>query len=330
MPEPDHDPRKHPEENPKLLKSDQDLLRRLLVETKAAYSRGENVMACARKILKHAGNEPVSTLVAYDLQSGSYIEAARQDPDSNIRWCWQVAELIKSALPSPMDISTDLRRCTILEIGCGEATTLAGVVKNLGTDKIQAYGFDLSWSRVAAGNDWLKENGVNALLFVADLFHIPIAENSIDVVYTSHSLEPNRYREAAALRECLRVSRHAVVIIEPIYELASDPARRRMDKHRYVKGLKKAAEDLEAEVLDYRLLEYCANPLNPSGVLLLGKRQKKDESTESIQWICPLTGAPLTDHGDLWFSGEVGIAYPVLRGIPMLRPEHAIFASRIG
>lgn len=101
-------------------------------------------------------------------------------------------------------------------------------------------------------------------------------------------------------------------------------------KHRYVRGLKKTAEDLEAEVLDYRLLEYCANPLNPSGVLMLGKRQQeKDDRTESIKWICPLTGAPLSDHGDLWFAREVGIAYPVLRGIPMLRPEHAIVASGI-
>lgn len=197
---------------------------------RAAYSRGENVMARARKVLKRAENDPVSTLIAYDLQSGSYIEAARQDPDSNTRWCRQVAELIKDVLPSPMNISTNFHKGTILEIGCGEATTLADVVKTLGTDKIQAYGFDLSWSRVAAGNDWLKENSANALLFVADLFHIPIAENSIDVVYTSHSLEPNRYREAAALSECLRVARRAVVIVEPIYELASGPARRRMDK----------------------------------------------------------------------------------------------------
>lgn len=283
---------------------------------RSAYSHGENAMACARKILRRAGNDPVSTLVAYDLQSGSYIESARQDPESNIRWYRQVAELIKGVLPSPMDISIDLHRGTLLEVGCGEATTLAGVVKILGTDKIQAYGFDLCWSRVAAGNDWLKENAENASLFVADLFHIPLADDSIDVVYTAHSLEPNRYREAAALRECLRVARRAVVIVEPIYELASEPARRRMDKHRYVKGLKKAVEGLDAEVLDYRLLEYCTNPLNPSGVLLLGKRPKKDEWAENIKWICPLTGAPLTDHGDLWFAREVGIAYPLLRGIP--------------
>jgi ubiquinone/menaquinone biosynthesis C-methylase UbiE len=32
-------------------------------------------------------------------------------------------------------------------------------------------------------------------LVVADLFHIPFADNSVDVVYTSHSLEPNGGRE---------------------------------------------------------------------------------------------------------------------------------------
>jgi uncharacterized protein YbaR (Trm112 family) len=32
---------------------------------------------------------------------------------------------------------------------------------------------------------------------------------------------------------------------------------------------------------------------------------------------------------EFFYAPDVGVAYPVLRGIPMLAPEHAIIASRI-
>jgi hypothetical protein len=46
-------------------------------------------------------------------------------------------------------------------------------------------------------------------------------------------------------------------------------------------------------------------------------------------WRCPLTGASLQQGNDYYFAPDVGIAYPVLRGIPMLRPEHAVVASKL-
>jgi uncharacterized protein YbaR (Trm112 family) len=47
-------------------------------------------------------------------------------------------------------------------------------------------------------------------------------------------------------------------------------------------------------------------------------------------WRCPLTGTALEDLGDTYYSAAAGIAYPVLRGIPLLRPEHAVMASHLG
>lgn len=128
------------------------------------------------------------------------------------------------------------------------------------------------------------------------------------------------------------MARHTVVLIEPIYELANDEAQKRMDQHGYVKGLKTAAEKNGAEILDFRLLDYCTNPLNPSGLLVLRKASTQYnmfEEEREIPWQCPLTGNQLVDYGDLFFAQEVGIAYPVVREVPMLRPEHAIVASGI-
>lgn len=269
------------------------------------------------------GNDLFATLVAYDLQAGSYVAAARAHRENNRRWCGQVARLLADALDDAG---------SILEVGVGEATTLGGVLSEIGERTTSAFGFDVSWSRVAEGKNWLAENGREATLFVADLLNIPMADGAVDVVYSSHSLEPNRGKEEEALRECLRVARRAVVLIEPLYELACPEAQSRMKQHGYVEGLRETAERLGAEVLDYRLLDYAPNPLNPSGVLYLGKSCVSEHTSAGSHaeiWRCPITGAALKTGSEFFHAPEVGLAYPNLCGIPMLRTEHGIIASKL-
>ncbi len=270
-------------------------------------------------------NELFATLVAYDLQAGSYISLAKENYSNYQCWCKQLAQLL-SGYVTEGD--------AILEVGVGEATTLAGVLKEGLFKPSLALGFDVSWSRIGEGRKWLSENGQSAALFVADLLNIPLADNSVDVIYSSHSLEPNGGKEKQAIGECLRVARKAVVLVEPIYELASTEAKARMRSHGYVEGLRETAECLGAVVSDYRLLDYSPNPLNPSGVLCLEKRDKallRPDWIEwdSMPWQCPITGLPMKGGPEFFYASEVGLAYPVLRGVPMLRAEHAIVASRL-
>lgn len=294
-------------------------LRNLVIGMRAAYARGENVMAWARAATGGDRNSALAILIAYDLQAGTYSAAARSAPDVRAKWCAEMAELLAPSL-TPDD--------SVLEVGCGEATTLAGVLQRLPQRPREALGFDISWSRCREGGHWLAQHRVHARLFVADLFHIPLADSSIDVVYTSHSLEPNGGMEEAAIRELLRVARKEVVLVEPIYELASAAGRERMAAHGYVRGLKAAAEKQGAVVVEHRLLELLLQPLNPSGVI----RLRKDDGTVGVDrrdsiWQCPLTGVSLAERGEAFFGQESGLAYPVMKGVPLLRPEHAVVAS---
>lgn len=244
------------------LRSDSDELRHLILGMRAAYARGENAMEYARQATGTAGNSIVATLIAYDLQAGSYVAGARENPEGNSRWCAQLAEILDPLLT---------RQSSLLEVGCGEATTLAGVLQRLTNTPSHALGLDISWSRCTEGQGWLAEKKVSARLFVADLFNIPLEDESMDIVYTSHSIEPNGGREEDAVRELMRVARRAVVLIEPVYELANADAQSRMRNHGYVRGLKETAERLGAKVKGYRLLDHTSNPLNPSGLVLIEK-----------------------------------------------------------
>lgn len=298
-----------------------DELKELILEMRAAFFRGENAMEHARKITNSDKNSVAAALIAYDLQAGSYIEAARNDPSFRKAWCGQIAEIIERHAPGAG---------SILEAGCGEATTLTGVYQAMKTGHPEALGFDISWSRINKGNGWLAEQKVPGHLFVADLFGIPLADDSIDVVYTSHSLEPNGGRETEAIRELLRVAGRMVVLVEPLYELAGEEAKRRMEHHGYARGLLKAAEHTGARILEYRLLGHIANPLNPSGVIVIEKQQEKiDRPDGKIRWQCPLTATPLENLVDVYYSKEAGVAYPVLRNIPVLMAANAVVASNL-
>jgi SAM-dependent methyltransferase len=297
-----------------------------LAVLREVFARGENVMAAARRRDGRAWNSMAATLVAYDLQSGSYVDQAKANPVSHAAWCAQIAQLLEPWLTATS---------TVLEVGCGEATTLAGVLRSLRTRPKRALGFDISWSRCAVGTTWLAQNNQAATLFVADLFSIPLADNAVDVVYTSHSLEPNGGREREGLAELLRVARTAVVLVEPIFELATDDGKDRMLQHGYVRGLKETATALGAQVEDYRLLPYTPNPLNPSGVIVILKAASSlpagDSPAQVVhRWQCPWTRAPLQVIGDALFCEAGGIAYPMLRGIPLLTADHAVIASRLG
>lgn len=301
-----------------VLGDDSSMLRELAIGMREAYQRGENAMEYARAKLGRETNLGVATLIAYDLQAGSYVRYALSDPDGRERWCSQLARIVDAVLPAAGNI---------LEVGCGEATTLAGVLEHLHAKPARAFGFDISWSRCAHGHSWLARKRQQAQLFVADLFEIPFADSSIDVVYTSHSLEPNGGREEAALRELMRVARRAVVLIEPIYELASTEAQARMNHHGYVRNLRAVAEALGYSVTDYRLLDYYVNPVNPSGVVLIEKSQASGCAGVEIQWRCPLTHAPLLARDSAFVSEGTGFVYPVLEGIPLLCRNNAVLAS---
>ena len=209
-------------------------------ELRDLYEQGVNITRFLREAQGIPHNTDEIIELAYDLQAGSSIDAIENEDLERHRRAY-TAEVARTILSLCEPTS-------ILEAGVGEATTLSGVLHNMGAD-VSSYGFDLSWSRVACAKRWLSSQGVDTTtLCTGNLLHIPFADNSIDVVYTSHSIEPNGGNEKPIVEELFRVARKYLVLLEPCYELAHHEARKRMDAHGYCKNLRGIAEIGRAHV----------------------------------------------------------------------------------
>jgi len=296
-------------------------LKEIILKISKMYDQGENIMSYAADKLANEGeNNLLPILLSYDLQAGSY----NKNKNSNLSTFYdeygqQLAEILKNY--SSQDSS-------ILEVGCGECTSMSSMLKYINNPTQDILGFDISWSRIYEGKKLLGD-AFQKNLFVGDLFSIPLKDNSVNIVYSSHSLEPNGGKEEKAIKELLRVANEKVILIEPIYELASDKQKDRMKNHGYVQNLKSTIEKFNVNILRYELLPIFSNPLNQSGIIVIEKKDNKQSKNLVNPWQCPATGLQLEKFDDVFFNKKVGFAYPILKDIPLLRTEHLVIASKI-
>lgn len=283
-----------------------------------AYRQGFNITELLHETQGRTQNSEEIIEVAYDLQAGNYI-AAMENPEIARHKGEYTAAIAREILGLTTPTS-------LLEAGVGEATTLSGVLGALAMDPSQVYGFDISWSRLAVARQWLTQKALSQVrLCTGSLLRIPFADNSIDVVYTSHTIEPNAGQEQPILRELYRVTRKWLLLLEPGYELAGDEARRRMEHFGYCRGLAETCRALGYDVVRHELFPLTANPLNPTAITVISKDEPRERPTHVLA--CPRFKTPLQELGGMLYSPEALAVYPVLCGIPCLRPESAILAN---
>lgn len=288
-------------------------------ELRRLYSEQRNIMAWLRERSNASVNDPTIILASYDMQAGSYI-AALSDRE--------FAQLHGAACAKFASIFDAMRPTTLLEAGVGEGTTLTRVVEYMKLPPTYAAGFDISLSRIALARQFAADRGIESpRLFTGLLQAIPLAENAVDVVYTAHALEPNRGSEEEIIRELYRVASRYVVLREPSWELGGERTRERIEEHRYVRGIPEICERLGLEVVEHSLWEIDPSQDNQAALTIIRKPGAPAVPGQSITLASPFSKTPLESIAGHLYSGEDGMVFPVLTGIPCLLPGNGIFCS---
>ena len=279
------------------------------------YQSGGNIIEFLKSVDGSNVNAVQDILISYDFQAGSYISGYINNPS-----------YLESYTDSIVEVFSKLGSFqTCLEIGCGEATTLSVLASKFGQKKFA--GFDISWSRIKLGLQFCEQRGLNPELFCADLFNIPIESNSVDVVYTSHSIEPNGGREKEAISEIVRIARKWVVLLEPGYEFAGMEAKSRMEKHGYVKNIANTIKELGFKLVSFELFPVTSNPLNPTAIYLIEVNAYQNSESD-FKYRCPVSHVPMVQYKDEYYASDSMLLYPVVNGVPYLLASHAVLASK--
>ncbi len=260
--------------------------------------------------------------VAYDLQAGTYVDSVLKNIDQAKAYWQEMADIIAS---NTSGVSS------LLDVGTGELTTLCGMIDFLGQKPEKVFAFDISWSRLAKGLDYIagyypsQRRSLNA--FCADIASIPLPTSSIDLVVSSHALEPNRAQQDTLLSELLRVAKGRLMFFEPCYEINSDEGKLRMDLHGYIKDLDSSIQQAGARLVDKIPIRNVSNPLNPTVCYVIDV--EKINITETLKYTLPGTDYFLTRTDGWLISDEAGLSFPILNDLPCLRAKNAVVSTAL-
>lgn len=167
-------------------------------------------------------------------------------------------------------------------------------------------------------------------LFVGDLFKLPLKDNSIDIVYTFHALEPNGGNEKPLIRELYRIARKYLIFIEPSFEIASEEGKERMIHHGYIMNLQEHINSLGYEIIKIEPFGLDANPMNPAQTILVKKCNNDTDNNNVSDPLCdPITGSDLERIGNALYSPEALLSYPIINGVPCLLENYAVVTTKM-
>ena len=215
---------------------------------------------------------------------------------------------------------------TALEVGAGELTTIGALSMEL--PGIEWQGLELSFNRVFQGRKFFREEfDIDICACKGDAMRLPFADQSFDLVFTSHCLEHIPFGYQAAVDEITRVARKHVVLFEPVWETSDWAQKFRMHAQGYVRGLLPYARSKATFALTPPLVLDVGSPFNRTTRLHLSRTQAKRNGDTTL--VCPSCRGPLEVTQTERMCDACHLLFPVIQGIPVMDPDDAYFVGRV-
>lgn len=293
-----------------------------LFDAKEIYIKGQNVTEYLRIKFDEKGNTSDIIEIAYDLQAGSYIKFVKSN--------YKLVKLTISEMANIFACHVS-NYDSLLDVGTGELTTLSLMLNECNLILSEVLAFDISWSRLSKGIKFFRENisrkNIDLKVFSADIKQIPLHSKCVDVVTSSHALEPNGNSLSTLLKELFRVAKKKLVLFEPSYELNSLEGKQRMDRLGYIKGMESTVVKLGGKMLDIISIKN-SKTLNPTACYVIEPPPTDKASYKNKPTFCvPGTDYILDREEGFFVSKNTGMVYPVLDEIPILKNQNGILAT---
>lgn len=266
------------------------------------------------------GNDLEVIEIAYELQSGRYTEVAKRNAEIQDKFFSEVENHINS-------LSDQSKISSLLEVGVGEGNSLLGIYKKLDFQG-ELFGVDTSYSRLSWCKDNFRKANIPINLAVAHASSLPFHDNSLDIVLTVHSLEPNGDQEELLLGELARVSRKYLILVEPDFGKANSMQKERMASLGYIGDLRKFFKDLPFELIVDASIQNNLHivdgiHVNSASIFIL---KRKDVTSEigDPSFCSPDAHAFLQNFKNGLISSN-GLFFPILDEIPFLRCTDALY-----
>jgi ubiquinone/menaquinone biosynthesis C-methylase UbiE len=298
-----------------------------ILYAKKAYSEGKNITELLKIQKGNTNNTSDIIETAYDIQAGSYIDFAKSNYDHISAYATELAEILHKYLKD---------NDSLIDVGTGEITTLSQVLFKLKKLPRIVYAFDISYSRIYKGIAYSKDIlGLNYKIlnpFVADMSEIPLPDKSINITTSNHALEPNGDKLKELLQELFRITIDKIILFEPCFEKNSLEGKKRMERLGYIKNIDGVINEIGGEIVEKIIMKNIDNSLNPTVCFIINPPRVHDHSNnifnlKKISYSVPGTNFQINRQGNFYFSNQVGLCYPIIKGIPILKTKNAILAS---
>ena len=262
------------------------------------------------KYLRSIGNLEEIEIIkhSYDLQAGSYIKFFLKNKDLEKNYCNEIANIIKKNFG---------KFESFLDCGCGEMTISYSLIERLSFIK-KFLLFDISLNRMIMGKNFLKKylkknKFKKTNFFCSSLDSIPLNDNSINLVFTNHAIEPNKNNAKNIIKELYRITNYGLILNEPDYTSASKEQKKRMIKNNYVKDIPKILKQLKIQYKTVKIKNSISALNKTTSFIIFKKKRKKNK----IEFIDPFYKKNINYKKNFYFSYILKQVYFIFKGIPI-------------